>query len=127
MSNITLGKRPEHYKPVAVKFPMPDGTEGVITATFKYRTRTEYGALMTGHLEGLPTALDGEDAPSVEAMYVDGVRRDAGLLGKVLAGWDVPHELTDDNLVQLVDEVPSCVKAFMEAYRGIVLEGRLGN
>ena len=126
MSSITLGKRPEHYKPTPVKFPLPDGAEGVITATFRYRTRTEFGKLMAEHLAGLQQFNEAEP-PTVQEVHEEGVQRDAALLLAVLHGWDLPDELTQENLLQLVDEVPACVKAFMDAYRAAVLEGRLGN
>ena len=43
---IKLGNKPKTFKPFPVKFTMPDGEEGAINTTFKYRTRKEYGAFL---------------------------------------------------------------------------------
>ncbi len=42
-TQVILGTRPARFKSFSVKFPMPEGGEGQIMATYKYRTREEYG------------------------------------------------------------------------------------
>ena len=45
MAKIKLGNAPENFKRT-VTFPLLDGTEGQIECVFKYRTRTQFGALV---------------------------------------------------------------------------------
>ena len=45
MANIIkLGNRPKHFKVIEVAVTLPDGTEGVIPVTYKYKTKAEFGA-----------------------------------------------------------------------------------
>jgi len=46
MTKIILGKTPKTFAAFPVDFPMPDGTTGEIKATFKYRTRTQFGEFL---------------------------------------------------------------------------------
>jgi hypothetical protein len=46
MAKIVLGARPKLFKAFPVSFTMPDGTEGTITATYRYRTRKEFGEML---------------------------------------------------------------------------------
>lgn len=127
MSKITLGKRPEHFTPVTVEFPMPDGTTGTIEATFKYRTREEYGAMIDKAGADAKPLATGEAAPTIEALAASGVHGDAHLTFSALHAWDLDEPLTFENVYQLANEVPAAITALLAGYRRMVSEGRLGN
>lgn len=127
MSKITLGKRPEHFAPVTVEFPMPDGTTGTIEATYKYRTREEYGALIDAVGAQAKPLVTGDTEATVEAMAASGVHSDADLTFKALQAWDLDEALTFENVYQLANEVPAAITALLAGYRRMVSEGRLGN
>jgi len=144
MAKIQLGKRPETFAPILVKFPMPDGTEGVINAVFKYRTRTEYGAFQDSvyaPAAAASPATPGEaDQPVGEAPAVvpaagstlnsvqTGIRdRLAGHLNDILQGWDLDVPLSADSLKTLADELPGACQALFDAYGAACTHGRLGN
>lgn len=126
MSKITLGKRPAHFAPVTVEFPMHDGSTGTIQATFKYRTREEYGAMIDEATNSGKATPDGGEL-TVEAMATAAVHSDAMLTFKSLQAWDLDEPLTFENVYQLANEVPAAVTALLAAYRRLVSEGRLGN
>lgn len=127
MSKVTLGKRPEHFAPVTVEFPMPDGTTGTIEATFKYRTREEYGAMIDKAGADAKPLSTGEAAPTIEALAASGVHGDAHLTFSALHAWDLDEALTFENVYQLANEVPAAITALLAGYRRMVSEGRLGN
>lgn len=134
---ITLGKRPESFR-APVKFPMLDGSEGVIQCEFKYRTKTEFGKFIDAIVEdakaadekiGQKTEFSG-DLSSVRLTDIldKTVHKNADYLMDVLKGWDVEGcELTRDNCAMMCDELPGAANAIMEKYRLAVTEGRLGN
>ena len=133
MSKITLGKRPEMFT-AAVKFPMLDGSEGVIKCQFKYRTKTEFGKLIDAMVadakaaEG--TTVDTGEVADVKIAEIMAktVDKNADYLMDVLKGWDIEgRDLTRDNCAILADELPAASVAIMEIYRTAVVEGRLGN
>lgn len=126
MSNITLGKKPKTFKPIAVKFPMPDGSDGVITATFKYRTRSEFGALLNDiFTDAKQDKTDGP--PDFQDLFLKMGDKNADHLLASIDAWDVDQEISRATLVQLSDEVPAASAALMAAYRDACVEGRLGN
>lgn len=120
MATIKLGARPKTIKHT-VSFPMLDGTTGQIACEFKYRTRREFGEFverMTGQVK---------PAEGVAAIHAAQVEQSAGYLAEVLEGWDLDTKLTKESLLQLVDELPAAANAIFDAYRGAIIEGRLGN
>lgn len=152
MSNVKLGKRPEAFAPFPVKFTMPDGTEGVIMATFKYRTRKEFGAFTDGVIEAgiekaeadakaevkaqteTADAQDGDAKPVVELrgfsmaeLMEKTSAANADYLLKSLVGWDVGHKLERATVEQMADELPGAIAALTQSYRAACVEGRLGN
>lgn len=129
MSKIKLGQRPEAFKPFPVKFTMPDGSDGSITATFKYRTRAEYGTLLNE-----TTKADGQDLPKqesgsvdFEALHRDTAQRNARHLQESLKAWDLDEELSLENLIALATDFPAAALALHNAYQVACIEGRLGN
>lgn len=142
MAKVILGARPKVFAPFPVKFTMPDGTEGVISVTYKYRTRSEFGQMLDSileaanvtpaepvvhtALEGAPTSVD----PLLGIYERIGVQtRDANVDHLLLSveAWDLPQPMTRETLVQLAEEVPAATIAMMAAYHRACTEGRLGN
>lgn len=127
MSKIKLGQRPESFKPFPVKFVMPDGTDGVITATFKYRTRAEHGQWVNEITKGTPPDFVQDGHLNFEAMYRHFTERNAQDLLDVLVAWDLDEPLSKENLTSLGNEVPAAVAALTASYSVACQEGRLGN
>jgi hypothetical protein len=124
---IKLGNRPKSFKPFPVKFEMPDGTEGQIMATYKYRTRTEYGVFMdaiVAEAGGVPM-VDGRI--DYKKLYEQTRDKNADHLLASLDGWNLDEELNLQNLQALADECPAAAIALMSSYRDACVEGRLGN
>lgn len=130
MAKIKLGAKPEAFKPIPVKFPFPgDGSESIITVTFRYRTQEEYGNLLnasrTQEGKPLPTKEDGSiDFPT---LYGNGTRANAEFLLEAIKSWDMDEALDIDNLQALGNEFPAAVIAITAAYGLACREGRLGN
>jgi len=124
MSKIVLGARPEFIES-KVEFTMPDGSLGVISCKYKYRTRTEFAAFIdeTNEKRG---ATAGE-AKTLHDLVVRGVKADAEYLAEALVSWDLDEPLTLKNLEQFADELPAGVVALTNDYRKSINEGRLGN
>ncbi len=125
---IKLGQRPATFKPIPVKFTMPDGEPGVITTTYKYRTRSEFGEI----LNRLFVTPSGEDRP--EGDKIDFValinksreKANAELLDSITA-WDLDYPVDAASLAQLSDELPAGSAALLAAYNAACTEGKLGN
>lgn len=129
MAKVKLGAKPEVFKPFPVKFEMPDGTEGEIAATFRYRTQKEYGQMLnesrTKDGQPLPTTADG--AIDFEVLYSNGMQGNADFLLKALQKWDLDEALNSENLLQLANEIPAAVVALSAAYGAACRDGKLGN
>lgn len=124
MSKITLGKPPKAFKPVAVTFAMPDGTQGRIECTFRYRTRREFGALLEKHRMQIPESAE---LHAYEKNADAAVQNAGAYLLDALSAWDLDIELNEANAAQLADELPAAARAIYAAYTGAVTEGHLGN
>lgn len=154
MSKVKLGKRPEAFAPFSVKFLMPDGSEGVIMATFKYRTRKEFGvftdevieegiakatadakAEVKAHADATADASKDSEAvaaPELKAFSMAELMdktsaANADYLLKSLTGWDVEEKLDRATVEQMADELPGAIAALTAGYRAACVEGRLGN
>lgn len=127
MATVKLGARPESFKPFPVKFVMPDGTDGAITATFKYRTRLEFATLQNegGPNPDLPKRADG--SLDFEVMHRETVKRNARHLLEALQAWDLEEQLTLENLETMCSGLPAAAQALADAYRSACVDGRLGN
>lgn len=128
MAKITLGKRPASFKPFDVKFQMPDGTEGIIKATFKYRTRAEFGAMLNGMFTEAGEEKPADGKLDFEALYTKMGDRNADHLLAALDAWSLDDQpLSRATLLQLSNELPAAAVALMKSYAEACTEGRLGN
>lgn len=126
-SNIKLGARPKNIVRT-VTFPLPEGGEGHITCTYRYRTRTQFGEFVDGLMAKSPVARPDYTDPAVNTKLQQSlIASNAGYLIDAMDNWDVAEELNVANLERLADELPGAVMAIMEDYRAACCEGRLGN
>ena len=127
MSKVTLGKTPKTFKPFAVKFPMPDGTEGTILATFHYRTRTQFGQFLNQVFADAGETPKVDEKPDFESIFIKTKDKNADHLVLALSAWDLDEPLNRESLQALADELPGAAVALMTAYNGAATEGKLGN
>lgn len=123
MSKITLGKPPKTFAPVAVRFPMPDATEGSIECVFKYRSRTAFGQFLRDTFN----ADEKTGEADLSDIIAKAVEKNGAYLTEVLDSWSLDEKLNAENAALLADELPAAAAAIMEAYSRAVTEGRLGN
>lgn len=127
-TKIKLGARPVAFEAKPITFPMPDGTEGVITVAFKYRTRTEYGQFVDEHVAKVGQVAPAEGVGRVQAAFGHGVAVDGAMLHGAVHSWDVAEgDLTLALCQQLAEELPAASQALLGAYRDLTTLGRLGN
>ena len=125
MAKIVIGKAPKNFKR-KVTIDLLDGGKGDIEFTFKYRTRSEYAALMDTTL----AAEAGADVPKDETAVQAFERIGAGTVDFILAiaeGWDLDDEFNADNVKWLIDTFPAITPLASEAYRLAILDGRTKN
>lgn len=128
MAKVILGTTPKTFKRFPVKFQLPDGEEGVINVTFKYKTRSQYGEYLNDLFKS-----SGEEAPTKSsevdfvALYKKIGAKSASKLVDTIESWDFEYPLSIVTLEQLHDEVPSALAALAGGLQGACTEGRLGN
>ena len=105
---------------------MPDGTEGVIAVTFKYRTRSDFGVMMNEIFNDAKQEKT-EGIPDFKDLFLKMGDKNADHLLACIEAWDVDAEVNRLALVQLSDEVPAASAALMTAYRDACVDGKLGN
>jgi hypothetical protein len=131
MATIKLGQRPKTFKPITVKFEMPTGEEGVIKATYKYRTRSEFGELLNAMFKeaGKEPPKQGDEAKPLDfkELFTESGAKNAKHLLEALDAWDVEADLSLASLTELADSLPAGCAALMAAYSNACQEGRLGN
>ena len=127
MAKIKLGARPETFAPFPVKFTMPDGSEGVINPTYRYRTRKEFGAMLNEMFSAAGEEQTKEGPIDFEKLFAKSGGKNAKHLHSSLFAWDLDEEITIPNLEQFADELPAGAAALMSAYNTACNEGRLGN
>jgi len=127
-AKTTLGKRPQNFKSITVKFTMPDGSAGSIPTVFKYRTRSEFGAYLNQLFDtsGAEKPI-ADEVPDFVALFLKAGEKTVFNLLDSINSWDFEHELNKDTLTQMGDEIPASLAAFSEAYRAACVEGKLGN
>ena len=128
MAKIKLGTRPKNFKRT-VKVQLLDGTEGSIECSYKYRTRTEFGAFIDSIMEaaGVKPKADEDAKFSLKELMEKTKDSNADYILQVVDGWNLDEEFTRENVLQLCDELPGAASAIMETYRLATTEGRLGN
>lgn len=124
MAKVILGNCPKNFAPIPVAFQMPDGEEGVITCTFRYRTRSEWGAFIDSL--GAESAARAHESDWGGLMKALG-EESAAALAQVLDGWDLEFPLDEKSLFALSDELPRGAAAVMAAYAAACRDGALGN
>lgn len=125
---IKLGTPPKTFPPIPVKFTMPDGTEGIIKATYKYRTRSDFGAFQNAVGAVVDFPRDDKGNLDFKSYYEALGAKGAAHLLDAIDSWDVEGvDLTAANLEQLGDEMPAATGALMSKYRDACVEGHLGN
>lgn len=126
-TKIKLGQRPKNFKPVTVTFDLPDGGQGVIEVTYKYRTRDEYGQMMNRLFD--EAGEQQQDAAKIdfEKLYKAAGDKNADHLLAAVDAWDQDFDPTRENFLQLSNEIPAGAIALMSRYREMCIEGRLGN
>jgi hypothetical protein len=126
MPKIKLGARPKTFKPVTLKFEMPDGAEGAMEVTYLYRTRDEYAQFITE--VGKPSEFDPKDeTPIMERIVKLAIAGDVLHLMQSVDAWNLDVELSEENMRQLANELPAAVRAMAKGYEEACLHGRLGN
>lgn len=135
MSKVKLGATPKTFKKV-VSFPMLDGTTGRIEVSYKYRTRTAFGAFIDKLTTAANVAANASAKPDAEGAepkfsMADFMEKTAGSNAEyildVVDAWDLDEPLSKATAQQLADELPGAALAIMETYRNAITEGRLGN
>lgn len=129
MATIKLGARPKSFTQT-ISVPMHEGEEGVIKVSYRYRTRTEYGAFIDDLVKdaGVRPAADGEDIDAVMTRAMAAARdKNADYIMQIVDGWNLETEFSRSAVVQLCDELPGAALAIMNAYTAAITEGRLGN
>ncbi len=130
-ARIKLGARPKTFKH-KVTVAMPEGGDGVIEITYRYRTRREFGAFLDGILadakvKAKQPSTDDDVVLSLAEALATTSEANADMILQIADGWDLEHEFNRANVAQLCDELPGVAMAIINDYRMAVAEGRLGN
>lgn len=126
MAKIILGSRPKNIKK-SIKVQLLDGSEGEVGLSFKYRTRTEYGAWIDSLVEGEKPSGDEVMKMPWEKLAGKTVEANARYIMEAVDGWDLDVDFNLDSVKQFCDEFPLACSLVMDAYRSAINEGRLGN
>ncbi|WP_417283754.1 phage tail assembly chaperone [Comamonas sp.] len=123
---IVLGQRPKGIVH-SLKIAMPDGTEGLLPVTFRYRDRVEFGEFLDGIYGVEQPAFDGTSAKASSQLQRGVVQLNGQYLFGCLQDWGLDAPFNLDNCIKLATELPAAVQAVMDTYRRLCIEGRLGN
>jgi len=137
MGKVILGKRPKTIERT-VATALPDGTTGEVKVQYRYRTRSEFAALIDATFGAAIQAQPGADQPGAEAdqaaappTVAAGTERslaaNAEYILQIATGWDLDAPFDREHVMQLCDELPGVALAIMSDYRAAIVEGRLGN
>lgn len=127
MPKIVLGKTPKNFKPFPVKFTLPDGTDDQIVVTFKYKTRSQFGAFLDTLFATAGESLPTTDKVDFETAYKRGGDKAVSHLSQIIDAWDLADDITPATLAALHDQAPAAAVAMTAAYSAACTEGRLGN
>lgn len=123
---IVLGQRPKGIAH-SLKVAMPDGTEGLLPVTFRYRDRVEFGEFLDSVFATEVPEFDGTSANASSQQQRGVVQLNGQYIHGCLQDWGLDAPFTLQNCIQLAREMPGAVQAVMDAYRRLCIEGRLGN
>ena len=123
---IVLGKRPDGL-PDTLTIKMPDGTDGLLPVTFKYRTRTEFGEFLDSIFGVTPPDFDGTAKNAAANQQRGTAQYNGQYIFGCLKDWGLDAPFTLQACIQLADELPGVAQAVMNRYRKLSIEGRLGN
>lgn len=118
---IKLGTPPKDFKR-KITIDLLDGTKGDVEFTFKYRTRSEYAALMDDTLNAEKDATAKKEESAKEAFERIG-EGTVSFIKEIATGWDLEEEFNDQNIKTLIDTYPAVTVAASEVYRISILEG----
>lgn len=124
---IKLGARPKTFKQIEVAVTLPDGTEGVIPVTYRYRTKRDFGKWLDEATATVGSATRSDEDFSWEKFYEQNTEAAADQLLKAIDTWGLDVPLSRDALTQMGDEMPGAIAALLSAYGAACREGRLGN
>jgi len=128
-TKIKLGQCPKNFT-APVSFKMLDGSEGIINVTYKYRTRSQFGAYLDEIFaeNGVAKPAASDDSGSlIERAYIAGNEKIAGQIVRAADGWDLDEPFTEENVQALANEMPAAANAIILTYEAAIKEGRLGN
>ena len=128
MANIIkLGSRPKHFKEIEVAVTLPDGSEGVIPVTYKYKTKAEFGAWQDAIIKRRPE-FDQGDEFSWEKLYEQGGELSADRLLDIVHAWGLDVPLSKESIIELEEDCGAgAIPALFEAFGRACREGKLGN
>ena len=125
MSKIKLGQAPKTFKSKVI-IPLIDGSDASIEMVFKYRTKTQYGALVDELMTTAEKAVKSKDK-TVEGAFKSAIENNVEFIFKIAEGWDLEDEFNAENLSLLDDEYQGAITAIGEAYRSALVEGKVKN
>lgn len=126
-SKVKLGATPKTFAPTAIKFPKPDGEQGEIVTTFKYRKRSEFGEFLNSIHNDAGLAPQAAEKVDFKALFEKTRDKNADHLLACVEGWDLDDKLTRESLQALADELPAAAIAMMSSYSELCTEGRVKN
>ena len=128
-NKVTLGNTPKTFKEFDVKFQLPDGEDGIIPVTYKYRTKSGFGKWLDAALEAGKNDVKGQPPEefSWEKFYERNTDMAVDQLLSAVDSWGLDIPFSRDTLTQMGDETPAAITAMLAAYGAACREGRLGN
>lgn len=130
---FVLGKRPETFKEIKVKFVDPTGEETYIPVVYQYRTAIEFGKWLDDISAGMKRQESDSEVPgdatatTWESINEKICTEAADRLLTAISSWGIDLPLDRDALIDLASSTPAAVRAMLESYGLACREGRLGN
>ena len=126
-NKVKLGNTPKTFKPIKIKVELPDGTEGEIPLTFRYRTQDQYWEYRDAFFKAVGVEKPQGNDLTLPQIAKESRRRAAEHLLDAIESWDLDQALTADSLCQLFNEIQASSSAIIDAYQSACIQGRLGN
>jgi len=134
MAKLILGNAPKTFKSL-VEIPQLDKSVATVEMEFKYRTRTEFGALMDSIINKVQPvkgkkakpASDDEVNKTLKEMFAEGNASNVDYILQIAEGWDIEQPFGEEWVSWLADNNPNAINAISEAYREAISEGRTKN